>query len=128
MTIFLMLIILIGFIKAQINSTGYDATILSWIKSAGYGYNRILTNINKIEYSPNYVRIHTEGIPSYSMGPWNISSEAPMAQNLTFKIARNLNLQNSTTNKFKAAGKVGLLINGVSIYNSNDGQSYLNMG
>jgi hypothetical protein len=126
--IFLSLIISTNLIKAQISSIENDPTILSWIKSTGFGYSGILTNIDKVEYSSNYVSIHSSGIPSYSTGPWSNSSEIPLAQNVTFKLSRNIGKQNSAATKKKAAQKVGILVNGVSIYNSNDGQSYLNLG
>jgi hypothetical protein len=122
------LIFFINFTETQPNSNGFDATILSWIKSTGYGYNGILANINKIEYSSNYVYVHSEGIPSYSIGPWN-TSEVAQAQNLNFKLSRNIyNLKEVTKNKTKATQKVGILVDGVGLYNSNDGQSYLNLG
>ncbi len=120
--------LLINFIETQTNLNGFDATILSWIKSTGYGYNRILANINKIEYSTNYVHVHSEGIPSYSIGPWN-ASEVAQAQNLSFKLSRNINnLKEAAKNRVKATQKVGILVDGVGLYNSNDGQSYLNLG
>ncbi len=127
-SICLSLILLINFIETQTNSNGFDATILSWIKTTGYGYNGILANINKIEYSTNYVHVHSEGIPSYSIGPWN-ASEVAQAQNLSFKLSRNINnLKEAAKNRAKATQKVGILIDGVGLYNSNDGQSYLNLG
>lgn len=126
--IFFSLIISTNLIKVQTNSIENDPTILSWIKSTGYDYSGILTNIDKVEYSSNYVSIHSSGIPSYSIGPWSNNSEIPFAQNVTFKISRNIEKRNSAASKKKAAQKVGLLVNGVGIYNSNDGQSYLNLG
>ena len=127
-SICLNLILLINFIETQTNSNGFDATILSWIKTTGYGYNGILANINKIEYSSNYVYVHSEGIPSYSIGPWN-TSEVVQAQNLSFKLSRNINnLKEAAKNRAKATQKVGILVDGVGLYNSNDGQSYLNLG
>ena len=126
--IFLSLIVSTNLIKAQTNSIENDPTILSWIKSTGYGYSGILTNIDTVEFSSNYVSIHSSGIPSYSTGPWSNSSEIPLAQNVTFKISRNIDKRNSPATKIKAAQKVGILVNGVGIYNSNDGQSYLNLG
>jgi len=101
--------------------------ITSWIKSTGTGYNSIVADVKKIQYSTNYVYVSTDSVPSYNIGPWTNNPNDPSAQDKTYKFPRNP-VQKSGTKTKVGLGTVGLWSNGVSMFNADDGMSYNNQG
>lgn len=88
------------------------------------GYNGILADVQQVFYSANYVYVKATGIPSYTIGPWAMNPNLPVNQNWTFKIARTpVNSPSPTT---VGGGQIGVLINGVVLFNAGDAQSYNN--
>jgi hypothetical protein len=102
--------------------------VYSWTKSTGKnGYNSILADVSKIEYSSNYVYITANSVPgTYAVGPtWIANPNVPQEQNHVLKFP--LNPTRATTKKTAVGlGIIGAWLNGVSIYNANDGRSYNN--
>lgn len=117
----LSLLLLCKSIKAQTNPI-----ITAWSKSTGTGYNGYKANVTKIQYSSDYVYISTSSIPGYSIGPWKSNPNTPTDQQFTFKFP--LNPTQATTKTLVPLGHVGLWLNGVSVYNADDGQSYNSLG
>ena len=121
------IIVTIVYVDAQMNPTQSDPTIYSWSKYSGSDSDP--TDIDRIEYSANFVYIHSTGIPSYySTSSWHSSHARPTDQKVSFKLSRNVGFKEAAKNKIKASQRVGYLCNGVSVYNTDDDQSYLNLG
>ncbi|MSP57399.1 MAG: YHYH protein [Flavobacteriaceae bacterium] len=99
----------------------------SWILNPGTakGYAGILSNVQKVQYSDNFIYITAACIPGYDIGPWKGNPNTPANQNFQFKITRKpvVNLGNPTA---IGGGHIGVFSNGVSIFNASDAQSYLN--
>ena len=112
-----------------------DPFIINWTKCTGNnGYTNQLSDVQKIEYSTNYVYItstsvpgtYTPSKPGYSTTyPWADCPYVPVAQpTFRMKIPRNPTV--ASTNTAVPIGTFGILLNGVSLYNANDGRSYNN--
>lgn len=102
-----------------------DPRITSWIQTTGTGYGGIVNNVDCVKYSANYVYVHTNNIPSYSIGSWAANPNTPVATNNWYKISRNPTA--ATSKVGTSLGAMGALINGVALYNPNDAQSYNNL-
>ncbi|CAF0723058.1 unnamed protein product [Brachionus calyciflorus] len=113
---------ILSFIQCQTNPA-----ITKWIQSTGAGYKGFRTNIYKIEYSSNYVYVQTNSIPSHSIGPWSSNPNDASGKNYTFKIPLNPT-ENTGAKTETPLGHIGLWINGVSVYNADDGMTYNNKG
>jgi hypothetical protein len=114
---FLMLGMLVA--KAQLSPA-----ITSWIQNpdtaTNKGYGNIPSNCIKIQYSTTDVYVSCFCIPGYSIGPWNNPNVAEN-QNFVYKITLNPQ-KNSGTPTAIGLGHIGVLTNGVSIFNANDAQ------
>ncbi|MBS1516731.1 MAG: YHYH protein [Bacteroidetes bacterium] len=100
--------------------------IYSWRQNTNgaTGYNGIPADVQQVFYSGNYVYVKCTGIPSYTIGPWTMNPNVPTNQNWTFRITRN---PVSSPNPVSAGnGQIGVLVNGVVLYNSGDAMSYNN--
>ena len=103
-----------------------DPIIISWKKSNGTGYKGITADVDKVQYSANYVYVHASSIPSYSIGPWTNNANIPVNMDATFRLTRNPTA--ASTKTATPMGHIGILINGVALYNPQDGFSYNNLG
>jgi len=86
--------------------------------------NNILVNCQLIEYSTDFVYVHTHGIPAYPTGPFldgnpSIASD----QNAIYKIPLNP-VANSGTPFTTVGGNIGVFINGVSLFDYRDGVAW----
>lgn len=88
------------------------------------GYNGILADVQQVFYSDNFSYVKCTGIPSYTIGPWAMNPNLPSDQNWVFKIAR-FPVANPTPTA-AGNGQIGVLINGVVLFNSGDAMSYNN--
>lgn len=81
-------------------------------------------NVQLVQYSANFSYINSSGVPAYIVGPY-LDGNPALATNNTwlFKIPLNPveNLGTLTATPF---GPIGLLVNGVPIYDYKDGASY----
>jgi hypothetical protein len=100
--------------------------IYSWKQNTGglTGYNGIPADVQQVFYSANYAYVKSTGIPSYTIGPWQMNPNIPTNQNWTFKIARHP--VNDSTPSTAGNGQIGVLINGVVLFNAGDAMSYNN--
>jgi hypothetical protein len=89
------------------------------------GYAGILTNVQQVQYSTNNVYVSATCIPAYTIGPWTANPNVPINKNFVFKITRSPT-QNTGTLIPTPLGHIGTWVNGVSIFNPDDGQSYNN--
>src|SRR5438552_3669426 len=97
----------------------------SWIlNSTGItGYNGLPADVQTIRYSTASVYINSSGIPDGTIGPWTGSPLTPTNKNYLFRIIRTP-VANSGTKTYTAPGPIGLLVNGVPIFNAQDAASY----
>jgi hypothetical protein len=101
-------------------------TITSWIQNpdtflaANRGYANIPSNCIKIQYSTTDVYVSCFCIPGYNIGPWNNPNVAEN-QNFCYKITLNPQKETGTPTAIPL-GHIGVLSNGVSIFNANDAQ------
>ena len=119
---FSLIVCLVKFISCQLTPL-----ITNWTKSTGAGYKGYTNNVYKVEYSTDYVYVSTNSIPSYDIGPWPTNPNDAKAQSFTFKFPRNPTYNNGAKIAVPL-GHIGLWINGVSIYNADDGQTWENKG
>ncbi len=89
------------------------------------GYNGLPANVQQVRYSATYVYVSCSGIPAYSIGPWPGNPNTALSQNFVFKIARSPQVNNGTKTA-TPLGHIGVLVNGVSIFNAKDAMSYNN--
>lgn len=117
--------------KSQINPA-----ITSWLQNntlTGLYYasgnsapiaNNILVNCQKVEYSNNWVYIHTKGVPAYPTGPF-LDGNPSLAQDQSaiFKLPLNP-AQNTGTLTGTTPGNIGIFINGVALFDYRDGVAW----
>ena len=121
---FLSLLLLPILAQAQITPI-----VSSWVvnTTGATGYNGILSNVQRVQYSTGNVYVTCTGVPGYTIGPWPGNPNAATNQNFVFKITRtpqpNPGLATATP-----LGHTGIWSNGVSIFNAKDAMSYQNQG
>ena len=83
-----------------------------------------LANVQKVQYSTNYVYVSTNGIPSYVTGPF-LDGNPNLAgtQNAIFKFPLTP-VKNTGTLVATTGGNIGIFINGVALFDYRDGVSY----
>lgn len=124
MKIFVLISLLACYLSVQCQQVT-DPVITKWTKSTGTGYGGYLNNVNKIQYSNDYAYISTNSIPSYSIGPWPTNPNNAKGLSFTFKFTRKPTVVATKTKV--PLGHIGLWINGVALYDGNDGMSYNNL-
>jgi hypothetical protein len=86
----------------------------------------VLANVQKVQYSTDWVYVTTTGIPSYITGPF-LDGNPSLAQNQNaiFKISLKP-VKNSGTPTNTTGGNIGIFINGVALFDYRDGVSWSN--
>lgn len=102
--------------------------ITSWIFNPGsdVGYGGYPSNVQSLAYTATDAYVSCTCIPGYDIGPWAGNPNVPANQNFIFKLARNPTV-NQGTPVPTPLGHIGVLRNGVSIFNAKDAMSYNNM-
>ncbi|HAV28948.1 MAG TPA: hypothetical protein DCW93_03400, partial [Saprospirales bacterium] len=127
----LLFFVLLYLIVIQL-SAQTDPNITSWLQNTtetGSYYisgnstaidNNILYNCQHIEYSDDFVYVHTKGIPAYPTGPFNDGNPSQASdQNAIYKMPRTP--QPAATPQNTNGGNIGIFINGVSLFDYRDG-------
>jgi hypothetical protein len=88
--------------------------------------DNVAANVQQVQYSNNWVYVHTNGIPSYVTGPF-LDGNPSLAtdQNAIFKFPLNPT-QNTGTATPTNGGNIGVFINGVALFDYRDGVSWNN--
>ncbi|MCB9224686.1 MAG: YHYH protein [Crocinitomicaceae bacterium] len=81
-------------------------------------------DVLEVCYDNNYVYIRTNGLASYTMGPWVMNPNQPSAHSATYRIPRNPAEQTGTKTSQPTVGAQAVAINGVKIYGFGDARSY----
>ena len=120
------ILILTFLFSGSITEAQITPEIYTWKQNTtgATGYNGITADVQQVYYSANYAYIKSTGIPSYTIGPWAMNPNTPTNQNWTFKIARFP--VPAVTNAAAGNGQIGVLKNGVALFNSGDAMSYNN--
>lgn len=113
-----------GQITAQ---TAPEITAWKLNRTNATGYNGLPADVQRVQYSATAVYVNASGIPSYSIGPWQMNPNVPANRNYLFKIARNPQPKAGTKDSV-GLGAIGVWVNGVPMYNADDGMSYNNNG
>ena len=113
-----------------------NPAIISWLQNTttfGSHYvsrnstvikDNVLANVQKVQYSTDFVYINTHGIPAYPTGPFlDRNPSLAMDQNAIFKIPLNPS-KNTGTPTASTAGNIGVFVNGVALFDYRDGVSY----
>lgn len=108
-------------------SSAQIPVITSWMVNIHgiLGYASISANCQADQFDSNNVYISCTDIPAYSIGPWPGDPNFPSNQGFVYKITRNP-VKNSGTPTAAPLGHIGIWINGVSDFNSEDANSYNN--
>lgn len=90
--------------------------------------NGVSANCQQIRYSTNNVYVNCSGMPAYPIGPYQDGNPSQAGDKAyLFRIPRNPVPETGTLTPTRL-GHVGVLINGVPIYNASDAMSYNNQG
>ena len=122
---FILCLAFIGFAFGQSN----DPVLTSWLLNTFgiTGYNGLPANVQKVQYSQNYVYVSSSGIPAYSIGPWPADPNLASDQHFVFQIPRHLKAQSGSKTD-TPLGPIGVLINGVAVFKAKDAHTYHNDG
>lgn len=86
--------------------------------------NNILVNCQEVEYSNNWVYVHTKGVPAYATGPFQDGNPSQATdQNAIYKISLNPTANTGTLTP-TSGGNIGIFINGVSLFDYRDGVAW----
>lgn len=86
--------------------------------------NNILVNCQEVEYSNNWVYVHTKGVPAYATGPFQDGNPSQATdQNAIYKISLNPTANTGTLTS-TSGGNIGIFINGVSLFDYRDGVAW----
>jgi hypothetical protein len=85
--------------------------------------NGILYNCQTVEYSADYVYVHTHGIPAYPTGPFMDGNPSQASdQDAIFQFT--LDPEEATNHTATTAGNIGVFINGVALFDYRDGVAW----
>lgn len=123
------------FLGSIIGTAQTDPAITSWIQNTtifGSYYTAatgvtpidmtVLANVQKVEYSEDWVYVTTEGIPAYPTGIFTGDGNTNLAgaQGAIYKIPLNPT-ENTGTPVATSLNNIGVFINGVSLFDWQDG-------
>lgn len=126
------------FASAAVANAQTNPAILAWLQNTSiYGahyiqnnftpvQDNVLANCQTVQYSANWVYVTTNGIPSYTTGPF-LDGNPSLAsdQNAIFKFPLNPT-QNTGNPTATTGGNIGVFINGVALFDYRDGVSWNN--
>lgn len=84
----------------------------------------IYVGVREVDFSASWVYIRSSGMGGHYMGPWS-NPNLPKNQGTLFRIPRNP-ATNTTTKTLTSLGILGLMVDGVAIYDTRDAFSYKN--
>ncbi len=87
----------------------------------------VYSDVQKIRYTATDVYINANGLASYTMGPWYVNSGAlfgfwPLSKDYQIRITRSPT--NNATKLKHPGGMIGMMVNGVAIYDLGDAFSF----
>lgn len=79
--------------------------------------------IQSVWYTDDYMYINTTSLAYYTMGTW-ATALTPVAQDLTFRIPREVTEETSGEENTASSGTIGIAVNGVGIFSETSSRSY----
>lgn len=90
--------------------------------------SQIEADVQGIHFTTDSAYVEATGLPSHTVGPWNDGNPGmPGDQDAVYRIPRNPAVENGTKTD-TPLGPIGVLINGVVIFNAKDAMSWNNRG
>lgn len=119
----ILIVLTIGTVSATMAQS--TQVIAAWLRNTTgvTGYNGFSANVQSVYYTSTDVYVSATSIPAYTIGPWTANPNTPNSQNYIAKFTRTPSVSGTT---YTGLGAVGLWINGVSIYNPQDGMRWNN--
>lgn len=106
-----------------------QASVTTWSRGSGTQSTPTYSDVQQIDYSANWVYIHTTGLASHTMGPWylnagktNLFPNYPSNIATTFRFPRTPSIPALKT--ATGLGAIGRMVNGVSMFDCRDAFSY----
>lgn len=118
---------------ARIYPTLADQTarnsVTTWSRGTGVQSTPTYSDVHQVDYSANWVYIHTTGLASHVMGPWYLAGGGlfpnyPSNTATKFRFPRVPTIPASKS--LTGLGATGRMVNGVSMFDSRDAFSYSN--
>ena len=106
----------------------WPGTVPAGIQTSGGVAGAVSPDVQRIRFNETSVFVNSNGLPSYTIGPWFASMNGgifmnfPSQQNDQQQIPRTP--QTATTRAKTGLGAVGIWVNGVAAFNMLDGASY----
>ena len=86
--------------------------------------DNVQANVQQVQYSDNWVYVHTNGIPAYITGPFlDGNPSIATSQDAIFRFPR-VPVQNTGTPTPTSGGNIGNFINGVAMFDYRDGVAW----
>ncbi len=119
---------------AAAESAPTPTTSTTWSRGQGTVSSPTYADVNEVNYSPNWVYIRSTGLASHIMGPWyldaaksqdfpNFPANTATATSV-YRIPRGPSIPTTKVNT--GLGASGIMVNGVSMFDSRDAFSYRN--
>jgi len=118
-----------GFDPSAGPSTIWPSNVPAGARISGGVTSAAKADVQRIRYSDTTVYVNSNGLGSYTMGPWfdptmigGIFTNFPGSQNYQFQFPRKP--AEAATKPSTGGGAVGMWVNGVAVFNTLDGASY----
>ncbi len=102
----------------------------TWSRGAGVQAMPTYGGVSKVVYSANWVYVRTTGLATHIMGPWYLNAAKtqnfpnfPSNTSKTYRIPRTPVIP--VTKSLTGLGATGIMVNGVSMFDSRDAFSYV---
>ena len=82
------------------------------------------TDILEMCEDQDYVYIRTNGLASYTMGPWQMNPNVPSAIESVYRFPKNPQEETGTKTAQPTVGAFGVAVNGIKLYGTGDARSY----
>src|SRR5437763_1238312 len=114
-----------------------DSTLTSWVQNTTNVHgqspdatinalvSQIPANVQEVRYTATNVYVNATGVPSYPVGPFPGDPAYPSNRNWLLDIPRQPQVQ-SGAKTATGLGPIGTFVNGVSVFNPKDANSYNN--
>ncbi|MBL9117407.1 MAG: sulfatase-like hydrolase/transferase [Verrucomicrobiaceae bacterium] len=106
-------------------------SVSTWSRGQGTQSTPAYSDVHQIDYSTNWVYIHSTGLASHVMGPWylnaaktNLFPNYPANNAVKYRFPRTPVIP--TTKVSTGLGATGRMVNGVSMFDCRDAFSYSN--
>jgi arylsulfatase A-like enzyme len=103
--------------------------VTTWSRGTGVQSSPVYAGVHQIDYSADWVYVHSTGLPSHVMGPWylnaaktNLFPNYPSNTATTFRFPRTPSIPGSKT--LFGGGTVGFFVDGVSVFDIRDAFSW----